>query len=68
VTPGERDPREEPELHAYGTLIARARAGLPGMTTEALYRIRALLERALTGDRLDAGALAEFARTLGHDA
>ena len=62
-------PREEPELDAYG-VISRARAALPGLATEELDRIRGLLERALreAGGGDAAEVVAELARTLAHGA
>ena len=51
-----------PDGHA---LIAGAREALPGLPTDSLFRIRALLERLLNGDELDPQALAELATELG---
>jgi len=61
LTPEPRD-EAQPDGHA---LIAGARAALPGLPTDSLFRIRALLERLLNGDELDPQALAELATELG---
>lgn len=72
MTARRRQPREEPELDGYEALIARARAGVRGLSTPELVRIRELLERILEsgGEDADAGrrALAELARRLRRDA
>ena len=72
MTAGRREPRQEPELDGYGELIARARAGLRGLSTPELARIRELLERILESDGADGDggrrALAELARRLHRDA
>ncbi|TMF90908.1 MAG: hypothetical protein E6I08_02200 [Chloroflexi bacterium] len=72
MTARRRQPRQQPELDGYDDLIARARAGVRGMSTPELVRIRELLERILEGGGGDAGegrkALAELARRLRRDA
>jgi hypothetical protein len=72
LTARRRKPREEPELDGYGELIARARAGVRGLSTPELVRMRELLERILGsgGGDADEGrrALAELARRLRRDA
>lgn len=57
------DSRQQPEADGY-ELISRAREAVPGLPTAQLYRIHALLERLLNGDRLDPHALSELAREL----
>ncbi len=72
MTARRRDPRQEPQLDRYEELIARARAGVRGLSTPELARIRELLERILESGAGDAGegrkALAELARRLRRDA
>jgi hypothetical protein len=41
-------------------LVKQARAALPTLPTESLYRIRDLLERVLAGPELEAEAWAEL--------
>jgi hypothetical protein len=72
LTARRRHTRQEPELDRYEDLIARARAGVRGLSTPELVRIRELLERILEsgGGDADEGrrALAELARRLRRDA
>ena len=58
------DSGQEPEADGY-ELISRAREAVPGLPTEQLARIRALLERLLSEERLDPQGLSELARELG---
>ncbi|HEX6547254.1 MAG TPA: hypothetical protein VF134_00755 [Candidatus Dormibacteraeota bacterium] len=64
MTSSQGNAGQQTEPDGYSALIARARAAVPGMTSESLYRIRALLEQALAGERSDTETLAELARTL----
>lgn len=64
MTPGKRRTRKQAELDRYGEVTFRARAALPVLPTEALYRIHALLERALASDEPDLEVMAELDRTL----
>ena len=72
MTARRRQSRQQPELDAYDDLIARARAGVRGLSTPELVRIRELLERILESGAGDADegrrALAELARRLRRDA
>jgi plasmid stability protein len=67
VTAGRGDPGQEPELDGYGQVISRARSAVPGLSTEALVRIRAVLEQALAGERPGAEALEALAAALDGD-
>lgn len=51
-------------LDGYGEVIARARAAVPELSTETLVRIRAVLERALAGEKPGPEALRALAEVL----
>ena len=72
MTAPRREAGQEPELDAYGELIARARGSLPLLATARLVRIRELVERALEAGDADPeaarAALAELARMLARGA
>jgi hypothetical protein len=67
MTAGGGDPGQQAELDGYGALIARARLAVPALSTEALVRIRAVLERALEHERPGAAALEALAEALDDD-
>jgi hypothetical protein len=67
MTAGGGDSRQQAELDGYGEVIARARSAVPGLSTEALVRIRAVLERALEDERPGAEALGALAEALDDD-
>jgi hypothetical protein len=66
-TPSARRPRSAGRRSAserHQAIIARARAAIPDLPTDALYRIHSLLEQALAGREIDSRALAELERAL----
>jgi len=67
VTARRGDPGQQAELDGYGQVISRARSAVPELSTEALVRIRAVLERALEEEDPDGEALEALAAALDGD-